>query len=62
MRTTRAPAPLGHKLYVDLSFALVRDESGEVIGSVAIGRDGSDRYLAEQALRERVAELERQAS
>ena len=58
VRTTRAVHRFGHKLYVDLTFALVRDQSGLVIGSVAMGRDCSDRYLAEKALRERLAALE----
>jgi PAS domain S-box-containing protein len=61
VRTTRALHRFGHKLYVELSFALVHDASGAVIGSVAVGRDCSDRFLAEKAMRERLAELERTA-
>lgn len=60
VRTTRAVHRFGQTPYVDLSFALVRDDSGSVIGSVAVGRDGGHRYLAEKALRERLAEVERQ--
>ena len=59
VRTTRADHKSGRKLYVDLSFGLVKDGSGSVIGSVAVGRDCSARYLAEKALRERLAALER---
>ena len=62
VRTTRAIHRFGQVLYVDLSFALVKDASGAVIGSVAVGRDGSDRFLAEKAMRARLAELERPAS
>lgn len=62
MRTTRATHKLGHRLYVDLAFGLVTDGVGSVIGSVAVGRECSERYLAAKALRERLAELERQAS
>ena len=51
-----------HKLYVELSFALVHDASGAVIGSVAVGRDCGDRFLAEKAMRERLAQLERTAT
>ena len=58
VRTTRAIHRFGQTLYVDLSFALVKNAAGMVLGSVAVGRDGSDRYLAERALRERLAELE----
>jgi PAS domain S-box-containing protein len=49
VRTTRATHRFGNTLYVDLSFALVKDASGSVIGSVAVGRDCSDRFLAEKA-------------
>jgi len=62
VRTTRAIHRFGQVLYVDLSFALVKDASGAVIGSVAVGRDGSDRFLAEKAMRARLAALERPAS
>ena len=58
VRTTRAHHKSGRKLYVDLSFGLVNDDSGAVIGSVAVGRDCSVRYLTEKALRERLAALE----
>lgn len=58
VRTTRSIHKLGHTLYVDLSFGLVKNNAGAVIGSVAVGRDCSARYLSEKALRERLAELE----
>ena len=61
VRTTRAVHKAGHKLYVDLSFGLIKDDSGTVIGSVAMGRNCSARYLADKALRERLAELEMKA-
>ena len=62
VRTTRATHKLGHGLYVDLSFGLVTSEARSVIGSVAVGRERSARYLSEKALRDRVADLERKAS
>ena len=62
VRTTRATHKLGHRLYVDLSFGLVTIGAGSVIGSVAVGRECSARYLSEKALRDRVADLERKAS
>ena len=58
VRTTRAVHKSGRKLYVDMSFGLVKDDSGSVIGSVAVARDGSVRHAAEKALRERLAVLE----
>ncbi|HEY8708826.1 MAG TPA: PAS domain S-box protein [Burkholderiaceae bacterium] len=62
VRTTRSNHKLGHKLYVDLSFGLVTSEAGSVIGSVAVGRDCTARHLSDKALRDRLAEFERQAS
>lgn len=48
VRTTRAIHKDGRKLYVDLSFGVVKDETGSVIGAVAMGRDCTARYLAQQ--------------
>ena len=59
MRTTRALHKEGRKLYVDLSFGLVVDASGNPLGAVAMGRDCTERFLAEKVLRDRLAELER---
>jgi PAS domain S-box-containing protein len=56
--TTRAVHKNGSTLYVDLGFALIRDEAGTVIGSLAIARDCTQRYLSDKALRARVSELE----
>jgi PAS domain S-box-containing protein len=58
--TTRSVHKNGTKLYVDLSFGLVSDEAGAFVGAFAIGRDCTARYLAESALRARVAELEKE--
>ena len=59
VRTTRSIHKDGRKLYVDLSFGLITDAAGAVVGAVAVGRDCSERYLAEKALRERLAAFER---
>ncbi|TAL66196.1 MAG: PAS domain S-box protein [Burkholderiaceae bacterium] len=56
--TTRSMHKNGARLYVDLSFALVRDGAGAVIGALAVGRDCTARYLADGALRARLKELE----
>ena len=58
--TTRAVAKDGIDLYVDLSFALVGDGAGQVLGAVAMARDVTARYRAERELRRRVADLEAQ--
>jgi PAS domain S-box-containing protein len=56
--TTRSVHKDGHKLYVDLSFGLVRDGAGTVAGALAIGRDCTARYVSDQALRASVLELQ----
>ena len=58
VRTTRSIHKDGRKLYVDLSFGLIIDAAGTVAGAVAVGRDCSERYLADKALRERLAAFE----
>jgi PAS domain S-box-containing protein len=58
--TTRSVHKNGSKLYVDLSFGLVKDANGAVAGAFAIGRDCTARYMADVALRARVRELEEQ--
>ena len=58
VRTTRAIHKDGRKLYVELSFGVVVDEAGAVLGSVAVGRDGTARRISDSALRARLAELE----
>ncbi|WP_374683242.1 PAS domain-containing protein, partial [Accumulibacter sp.] len=43
--TTRSVHKDGSRLYVELSFGLVRDGSGTIVGSLAIGRDCTARHL-----------------
>ncbi|HCZ13355.1 MAG TPA: PAS domain S-box protein [Accumulibacter sp.] len=43
--TTRSVHRDGSKLYVELSFGLVRDGTGAIVGSLAIGRDCTARHL-----------------
>lgn len=58
VRTTRSAHKEGYKLYVDLSFGLVTDATGAVVGATAVARDCTARYEADKALRKRLAELE----
>jgi PAS domain S-box-containing protein len=58
--TTRSIHKDGSALYVDLSFALVKDEAGQVLGAVAMARDITSRFLADRESRKRIAELEAQ--
>ena len=62
VRTTRSMHKLGHKLYVDLSFGLVTNPAGAVVGSMAVARDCTARYEADKALRSRLADLESKTS
>ena len=48
---TRALHKSGSKLYVEMTFALVRDANGEVLGSVAMARDVTERVERERAAR-----------
>jgi PAS domain S-box-containing protein len=57
--TTRSARKNGERLYVALSFSLVRDGSGVVTGALAIGRDCTARHLSDNALQTRVIELEK---
>jgi len=56
--TTRSMHKDGRKLYVDLSFGLVKDANGFVLGAFAVGRDCTARYEAERAAKARLQELE----
>lgn len=58
--TTRSIHKDGRDLYVDLSFALVKDETGHVLGAVAVARDITSRFRAEKQSRQRIADLEAQ--
>ena len=54
--TTRSRHKDGSRLYVDLSFKVIVDDSGHAEGALAIGRNVMERYLADKALREHAAE------
>jgi PAS domain S-box-containing protein len=49
--TTRAQHKYGSRLYVELSFGLLKDDAGAIVGAFAIGRDGTARHLEEVARR-----------
>jgi PAS domain S-box-containing protein len=48
----------GHRLSIEFSVALLRDDAGRIVGISAIMRDVSERREAEKALRLKLAELE----
>jgi PAS domain S-box-containing protein len=49
----------GHRLSIEFSVALLRDDAGEIVGISAIMREVSERRAAEMALRAKIAELEK---
>lgn len=46
---TRALHKDGRRLYIEMTFALVRDADGKVLGSVAMARDVTERVERERA-------------
>ncbi|AOW14425.1 histidine kinase [Hydrogenophaga crassostreae] len=48
---TRGLHQSGRKLYIEMSFALVHDAADQVLGSVAVARDVTDRVEREKAAR-----------
>ena len=46
---TRAVHKDGRRLYVEMTFAVVKDDAGQVVGSVAIARDVTERVEKERA-------------
>lgn len=57
---TRALHKDGRQLYVDMSFAVVKNPAGETTGSAAVARDATDRYLEDKKLRGQLAALTQQ--
>jgi len=57
--TTRSMHKDGSKLYVELSFGMVHDPDGKILGALAIARDITERYAIDTAQRARLAELEK---
>lgn len=61
-RITRALHKSGTPLYVDMSFAVVKNQAGETTGAMAVARDATQRYQEEKQLRKQLAALaEKQA-
>jgi len=54
---TRSLHKSGEQIYVDMSFAMVKDESGKMLGSMAVARDATKRFLEEKNMRKQLAEL-----
>jgi signal transduction histidine kinase len=48
----------GSRLYVDLSFSVLKNASGTIVGALAVARDCTARYLSDKSRQARVVELE----
>lgn len=57
---TRSVHKDGRTIYLELAFAIVKGDTGQVIGALATARDVTERYTQEKALRQRITELEHQ--
>jgi PAS domain S-box-containing protein len=54
---TRSLHKSGDSIYVDMSFEMVKDAQGKMLGSMAVARDATARFTEEKALRKQLAEL-----
>lgn len=57
--TTRSIHKNGERIYVNLSFAIILDSDSQSIGTLALARDFTARYLEEKMLRKKITDLER---
>ena len=48
---TRATHKSGARIYVEMTFAVVRNDAGAVLGAVAVARDATERYEQARAQR-----------
>jgi PAS domain S-box-containing protein len=55
---TRSVRKDGSTIYVELTFAVVHDQMGSVIGALAHARDITERWEGERQQRQRIRELE----
>lgn len=54
---TRSLHQSGEQIYVDMSFAMVKNQAGHMLGALAVARDATARFLEEKNLRRQLAEL-----
>ncbi len=56
---TRSLHKNGDQIYVDMSFAMVKDAQDQLLGSLAVARDATARFTEEKSLRSQLAELQK---
>ena len=54
---TRSLHKSGEPIYVDMSFAMVKNQAGQMLGSMAVAREATKRILEEKNMRRQLAEL-----
>lgn len=54
-RITKALHKTGKLLYVDMSFAVVTQQTGNILGAMAVARDATQRHLADKQLRQQAS-------
>ncbi len=59
---TRATRADGETIYVELSFAIVKDGAGAVTGAMAMARDITERFIRDRDMRRKLRELEAKAA
>jgi len=55
---TKALRADGSQCYVELSFSIIKDAGGAVVGAMAQARDITERFERDRAMRRRIKELE----
>jgi PAS domain S-box-containing protein len=55
---TRAVRADGETIYVELSFSIVKDDDGTVVGALAFARDITERWNRDRELRRKLRELQ----
>ena len=59
---TRSVRADGEKIYVELSFGIIKDAAGASIGAIATARDITERFTADREMRRKLRELEKAAA
>ncbi len=59
---TKALRKDGTTIYVELSFAVVLDDTGAAIGALAVGRNITEKFVEDKARRRRLAALEEEVA
>ncbi len=59
---TRSVRTDGEKIYVELSFGIIKDAAGASIGAIATARDITEKFTADRDMRRKLRELEKAAA